>query len=134
MKEITKLMTNKFKIMELGIDFMGYKVEKESSLSFHHLILQKKNGGKDEMNNGAILVRNTSHNYLHIIEKADRKYFEYITEQMMIENKQGFIDEKCLKAINEILLEFEEKHSEDTFKKGNLILQDIYLDRVMRNR
>lgn len=29
MKEITKLMTNKFKIMELGIDFMGYKVEKE---------------------------------------------------------------------------------------------------------
>ena len=132
MKEITKLMTNKFKIMEIGIDFMGYRVTKEKYLSFHHLVKAKRNGGKDEMENGAILVRNSSHDYLHIIERIDRKYFSYITSEMIKENKLGYIDMDIIRKIDEILLEFEEKHREDSFKKGNLILQDVYLRRLVR--
>ncbi len=134
MKEITKLMTDKFKIMEIGIDFMGYRVTKEKNLSFHHLVKPKRNGGKDEMENGAILVRNSSHDYLHIIERIDRKYFKYITSEMIKENKLGYIDMDIIRIIDEILLEFEDKHCEDSFKKGNLILQDVYLRRLLREK
>lgn len=42
MKSITKLMINEFKIMQLGFDFMGYRVEKQNSLSFHHLIVPRR--------------------------------------------------------------------------------------------
>jgi hypothetical protein len=134
MKEITKLMTDKFKIMEIGIDFMGYRVTKENSLSFHHLVQPKRRGGKDEIENGAILVRNSSHDYLHIIERIDRKYFRFITEEMIKENKLGFIDMDIIRKIDEILLEFEDKHREDSFKKGNLILQDVYVRRLIREQ
>ena len=42
MKSITKLMINEFKIMQLGFDFMGYRVEKQNSLSFDNLIKIRK--------------------------------------------------------------------------------------------
>ena len=39
MKEITEKMIKDFKIMKLGFDFMGYRVDRKQSLSFHHLIV-----------------------------------------------------------------------------------------------
>ena len=132
MKHITELMIRKYNIMKTGYDFMGYRFSEKKSLSYHHLIVPKKNGGKETPCNVAILVRDTSHDYLHIIERIDRKYFGYITSEMIKENKLGYIDMDIIRKIDEILLEFEEKHREDSFKKGNLILQDVYLRRLVR--
>ena len=77
MREITEKMIKDFKIMKLGFDFMGYKVDKKQSLSFHHLIIphrESRNYGIGDGYlywNGAILRQNTSHDYLHIIEAKD---------------------------------------------------------------
>ena len=83
MKEITKIMVNDFKIMKLGFDFMGYKVDKKQSLSFHHLVIpyrycQKLGLGEGYFyRNGAILRQDTSHDYLHLIENIDPEIFYY---------------------------------------------------------
>ena len=81
MREVTKLMIKDFKIMKLGYDFMGYKVNRTKDLSFHHLIIpnrESKSYGLGEGYlywNGAILRQNTSHDYLHISEKIDPDIF-----------------------------------------------------------
>ena len=81
MKEITKQIIKDFKIMKLGYDFMGYKVDRKESLSFHHLIIpyrECKSFGLGEGYlywNGAILRQNTSHDYLHLIESKDLNCF-----------------------------------------------------------
>lgn len=73
MKEITKQMIKKFKIMKLGYDFMGYKVDRKESLSFHHLIIAHRDcklfglGEGYLYWNGAILRQNTSHDVNDII-------------------------------------------------------------------
>ena len=79
MKEITKIMVNDFKIMKLGMDFMGYHVNRKQDLSYHHLIIPRrhcKEAGLGEGYlywNGAILRQNTSHDYLHIIENIKKE-------------------------------------------------------------
>lgn len=131
MKEITKLMINEYRIKKIGYDFMGYTFVSPTDLSFHHLIVPKDQGGKEESMNGAILVRKTSHDYLHIIEKYDREIFDKITLLMIKENISGKIDLDSIKYINDLLLIFEEKHSEDTFKNGALIIKDIFRKRYL---
>lgn len=42
MKQITEEMIHVFNIRKLGYDFMGYKIHREQSLSFHHLIIPKE--------------------------------------------------------------------------------------------
>ena len=132
LKDVTNLMIDMYKIKEIGYDFMGYRFSSEKTLSFHHLIVPKKRGGKEEIANGAILVRNTSHDYLHLIERLDKKYFRYITNEMILENKKGSIDIENIKRIDEILLEFEEKHSDDVLKCGHYAIKDVYTRRLLR--
>lgn len=131
MEAITKLMINEFKIMESGIDFMGYSVINPKKLSFHHLIIPKREGGKATIENGAILTR-SAHDYLHVIERTERNFFLEITKEMIEENKKHFIDMKNIKIINEILTEFEEKHFEDTLKKGKLLIKEEYRNRLLQ--
>ncbi len=134
MKEVTGLMIDMFKIKEIGYDFMGYRFSNSKTLSFHHLIVPKKYGGKIEVDNGAILVRSSSHDYLHLIEKMDRKSFKYITKEMIEENKKRAIDIENLKRIDEILSEFEYKHSDDVFKNGHFVIRDVYTRRLLKER
>ena len=42
MRAITRDMIKIYKIDKLGYDFMGYTFDKKDSLSFHHLIVPKK--------------------------------------------------------------------------------------------
>ena len=83
MKQVTEEMIHVFNIRKLGYDFMGYKIHREQSLSFHHLIIPKRESRKVGIGdgyvfwNGAILVQNTSHDYLHLIERIDRDTFLY---------------------------------------------------------
>ena len=129
MREITEKMIKDFKIMKLGFDFMGYKVDKKQSLSFHHLIIphrESRNYGIGDGYlywNGAILRQNTSHDYLHIIEAKDYDLFLEITSEMIDENIKGKIDIDNLKRIRDLLLYFEREHDHDTSKKGKLLIK-----------
>ena len=129
MKEITKIMINDFKIMKLGYDFLGYKVNRKQDLSYHHLIIPRrhcKEAGLGEGYlywNGAILRQNTSHDYLHIIEKIDPDIFCELTSEMIDENIKGRLDTDNLKRIHDLLLYFEREHDHDTSKKGKLLIK-----------
>ncbi len=122
MKSVVDLMINKFKILEVGIDFMGYRITNPKKLSFHHLVEFKRNGGHYDIDNGALLIRNSSHDYIHLIEKTDRKIFNAITDEMIKENKLRRIDEDIIAKIDEYLCDFEDKYYDYTVGKGRKIL------------
>ena len=129
MKEITKIMVNDFKIMKLGMDFMGYHVNRKQDLSYHHLIILRrhcKEAGLGEGYlywNGAILRQNTSHDYLHLIENIDPDIFYELTSEMIDENIKCRLDIDNLKRIHDLLLYFEREHDHDTSKKGKLLIK-----------
>ncbi len=133
MKDVTKLIVNKFNIKKLGYDFMGYFFISPTDLSFHHTILEKEEGGEETIENGCVLVRKTSHDYVHIIEKFDKVIFLKIREELIKEMENGFIDLENIKRINDLLLLFELKHQEDTFKDGKLIIKNIYRERLLNH-
>lgn len=136
MKEITKQMIKDFRITKLGYDFMGYNVDKNASLSFHHLIVPhrdcKARGlGKGYLYwNGAILKQNTSHDYLHLIESKDYDIFLAITSEMIDENIKGYLDISNLKRIHDCLSLFEREHCSDRGKKGKLLIKEDYTRRI----
>ena len=129
MKEITKIMVNDFKIMKLGMDFMGYHVNRKQDLSYHHLIVPRRHCKESGLGegylywNGAILRQNTSHDYLHIIEKIDPDIFYELTSEMIDENIKGRLDIDNLKRIHDLLLYFEREHDHDRTKKGKLLIK-----------
>ena len=138
MREITKQMIGYYKIMKLKVDFMGYEVNKMNTLSFHHLIVPRRNckaAGLGEGYiwwNGAILNQSTSHDYLHLIEAKDYDMFLAITSEMIDENAKGYLDRENLLRIRDVLEQFEREHCSDRGKKGNLLIKDNYLRRVRR--
>lgn len=138
MREITKEMIEQYRIMKLKIDFMGYEVNKKNNLSFHHLIVPRrecKSRGLGEGYlwwNGAILNQSTSHDYLHLIEAKDYDMFLAITSEMIDENIKGYLDRENLLRIRDILEQFEREHCSDRGKKGNLLIKDSYLRRVRK--
>ena len=135
MKKITERMIKDFKIMKLGYDFMAYSVDKKSSLSFHHLIIPRRESRKYKIGNGylywngAILMQNTSHDYLHLIESKDHDMFLAITSEMIDENIKGYLDITNLRYINDVLCQFEREHCGDRTKKGKLLIKEEYLRR-----
>lgn len=140
MREITKQMIDYYKIMKLGYDFMGYPVYQKNKLSYHHLIIprrQSKEAGIGEGYlwwNGAILNQSTSHEYLHLIEAKDFDMFSAITSEMIDENVKGYLDVENLRNILDILHCFEREHCSDCSKKGNYLIKDEYLYRPALER
>lgn len=136
MREITEQMINDFKIMKIGIDFMGYDVDRKEILSFHHLIIPHRDcklfglGEGYLYWNGAILVQKTSHDYLHLIESKDYDIFLAITNEMIEENTKGYIDITNLRYINDCLSLFEREHCSDRSKKGKLLIKEDYTRRI----
>lgn len=129
MKQVTELMIRQFKIKEIGVDFMGYKLQKNEIYTFHHLIVPKKDGGPYDFWNGAILCGESSHPYLHLIECKDREIFERITKEMIEENLKGRIDAENLRRINDLLCCFEREHINDRGKKQRKLIKREYLAR-----
>lgn len=133
MRELTQEMIRNFKIMKLGIDFMGYKVHRKESLSFHHLIIPRRECHEYCLKdgylywNGAILNQRTSHEYLHLIESKDYDKFAYITSEMIDENIKGRIDEENLKRIDDVLTCFEKEYGNKTNKKGKYLIKREYI-------
>lgn len=139
MREVTKLMIRDFKIMKLGYDFLGYKVNRKQDLSFHHLIIQRRHCKESGLGegylywNGAILVQKTSHDYLHNIERIDPEIFYLITSEMIDENLKGYLDTQNLLAIDDLLTYFEREHCSDRTNKGVPIIKEQYTRRLVRN-
>lgn len=117
-----------FQLNKLGYDFMGYEFENKKELSYHH-IQPKHYGGQTTYENGSLLCRHTSHNYIHLIEEFDYKMFLMISKLLMEEKKQGTIDVEILKEINDILCCFEKKYGYSYSKKGTLIIKEEFVRR-----
>lgn len=132
MKEITKLMIKKYALMKLKYDFLGYPFSRSNQLSYHHLIIPRRNGGPMTYENGAILRQDTSHDYLHTIERIDYDMFLALTSEMIDENIKGYIDWNNLKAIDDILNQFEKQYCHLRTKKGKLIIKEEYTRRLLK--
>lgn len=132
MREITRDMVKMYNIKKLKYDFMGYTFANINDLSFHHLIIPKrecKSAGLGEgyiQWNGAILNQETSHDYLHIIERTDREIFLAITDCLVRENKLGQLSLEELKKIRELLLYFEKEHDLDENRQGKRLIKTKY--------
>lgn len=129
MKSITREMIKLYNIKKVGCDFMGYTFTSQEQLSFHHLIIPAREGGKETIQNGAVLNGFTSHPYLHIIESKDEEIFYRITSEMIDENIKGKIDIENLKQIRDLLLYFEREHMNDTTKKGKRLIKREFITR-----
>lgn len=127
MRIIKEEMIKEFKLKELGFDMMGYTFKRKDDLSYHHLIIPKRLGGKETFENGAILKQKTSHDYLHIIEKIDPEIFYLITSELIDENIMRRIEYENLRAIRDMLLYFEKEHDHERTKKGNLLIKREYV-------
>ena len=137
MKELTKDMIEIYNLEALGHDFMGYTFKNPKQLSFHHLIISRKDSQKEGIGdgyvwwNGAILVRDTAHDYLHRIQEFDRDTFLRISDQMVLENVNKKITRETLLQIREYLLAFEAKHEDDTYENGKkLIKKEFVTNRI----
>lgn len=136
MRTITRLMINDYNLKKLRYDFMGFRFKNLNELSFHHLLIPRKDCDRVEAKgyvrwNGAILVQDTSHEYLHLIEQYDRDRFEYITEQMKIMNENGHLDINNLERIEMALRTFEMEFRDLTSKKGKVLIKDTYFNRIL---
>ena len=137
MKEVTREMIKMYNIKKLKYDFMGYTFNNINELSFHHLIVPKRDCKKQGLGNGlliwngAVLKQATSHDYLHLIERLDREIFLRITKYMIEENTNRKIDIDNLKRIREVLLLFEETYEKEKDKNGKLLIKQPYkTDRI----
>ena len=132
MKQVTHEMIEIFRINKLKYDFMGYTFKRTNELSFHHLIVPKRECKAQGLGegylfwNGAILKQDTSHDYLHIIERIDRKCFEKITEILVYENQMRKLDKESLIRIRELLLSFEERYKYEETKGGRRLMKSQY--------
>lgn len=116
---------------------MGFRFRRVNELSFHHMIIPHRDCDNVEAEgyvqwNGAILVQDTSHEYLHLIEKYDRGRFEYITERMRIMNINGELDPYNLERIEHALRVFEIQYRNLKNKKGKKLIKDTYYNRIYR--
>lgn len=138
MKSITIKMINEYSLKKLKYDFMGYTFVRNNELSFHHLIVPHKDCKSLGLMhngflpwNGAILVQDTAHEYLHAIGNYDYEIFERITEEMIDENIKGHLDMENIKRINDFLTYFEIKNSGLTNKKGHPVIKEEYTKRLL---
>lgn len=134
MREITKLMVNDFNLKKLGYDFAGFHFNRVNELSFHHLIVPHRDSMSFGIGegyvywNGAILVQNTSHDYLHLIEQFNRPMFLAITDELIKENKQGYVGIDNIRRIHSVMEEFESRYGNVKSKKGKLLVKREYVE------
>ena len=87
MKDLTRAMAKEYR--PRGNDWMGYTIQAINQLSYHH-IQKKEDGGPFTWDNGALLRRDTAHEYLHIIEYKDLEIYDYINGILKQINTQGY--------------------------------------------
>jgi hypothetical protein len=126
MKKIVIKMLKIYKPIS-NLDWLNYKLVKHD-LTYHHII-KREYGGKETIENGALLVRN-SHSYLHLIECKDLEKYIVLNKLLQIINNQKCeptMDQR--KIIEYILQEFEKEHSRDKTSKGKILIKEEYKKR-----
>lgn len=116
-----------FGLHKLGYDFMGYTFDDKKEISYHH-IQPRHYKGKTTYENGSLLVRNTSHNYIHVIEENDFKLFIELSQELIAEHKDGITKEHLI-AIRQMLEYFERKFQDNYTKRGVPIIKDEFVRR-----
>ncbi len=125
---IRQLMINEWKMVDT--DWMGYKLQRGEIFTYHHLIVPKRFGGQETIDNGAILCGKTAHPYLHVIEAKDYDMFQYITNLLInINNQREMPSRQQLLAIDAILRQFEREHCGETTRKGKQLIKTEYVER-----
>ena len=127
MGKLTNRIYYDYKLNQTGYDFMGYTFEDKKDLSYHH-IQPRHYGGKTTYENGALLVRSTSHNYIHTIEAIDFKLFIELANELRLEHEDGITKEHLL-AIRQMLEFFEEKYKYQNTKHGVPIIKEDFVRR-----
>ena len=117
-----------FDLHKLGYDFMGFYFDEKKELSYHH-IKPRHYKGNTTYDNGALLNRHTSHNYIHTIEEMEFQVFIELSQVLMDEHKVGKITPEHLREINMLLSFFEQKYNGKYTKRGNLIIKEEYVRR-----
>lgn len=135
MREVTKLMIIKYKILQY-YDFMGYSISNDQ-LTFHHLIVPHRDCRRKHIpcdgyieSNGAILYRKP-HDYIHTIERYDLDRFNAVTSEMIDMNIKGYLDKENILKINDILCSFEKEYSGRT-KHSKPIIKEEYTRRLIK--
>jgi hypothetical protein len=132
---ITRELIKAYNLKKIGLDFMGYQIDKLENVSYHHLIIPARKKGKRTFENGVILMQgqgyndSNSHDYLHLIENIEPEIFYYITSEMIDQKIKGKLDIENLKRIHELLRYFESKHLHDRGNKGKRLIKEKYLMR-----
>lgn len=127
MNTVVREMVKTYRIKKLKYDFAGYFFTNTKELSFHHLIVPNRLSGEYKPYNGAILKQNTSHDYIHLIEKTDEEIYKLITDELVKENINGNINIENLKRIRCLLLYFEKTYSGITDKNGKPLIKEKYI-------
>ena len=116
MKPITREMVHTYKINKLKYDFMGYTFDNTNQLSFHHLVIPKRECREMGLGDG-----------LHLIERIDREIFLEITQCMIRENKLGMLTKEELINIRNLLLYFENEHKMDVDREGRKLIKRKFI-------
>ena len=112
----------------LDHDWLNYKVTQANPLTFHHIV-KRCEGGKEEIDNGALLTE-ISHQYIHLIEYRDRDTYVTLNKLFKMINEQRAAPTKEQRELIEYLLrEFEKMHKNDKNSKGKTLIQYKYLKR-----
>ncbi len=110
-----------------GLDWMNYKLVKED-MTFHHIV-KRENGGRNEIDNGALLMYN-AHRYLHIIECIDNATYNSLNNIFKLVNKQGYepsFEERLV--IETILYNFERRYQNLENSKGKRLIRAEFMNR-----
>lgn len=113
-----------------NLDWLNYKIIHKSDMTFHH-ILKREHGGKEVVENGALLMPVASaHQYLHLIECKENDTYVALNKLFkMINQQQHEPTFEQRQFIEYLLKEFESTHKWDKKAKGKLLIQRKYLDR-----
>lgn len=102
MKSILSLMIKIYGIEDR--DWMGFVIDKKSSLTFHHIV-KAENGGKCSMDNGAILTKN-AHDFLHCIEGKNIEIYNEINNLFKIINSNLGNSKEQLEQIKCLIIKY----------------------------
>ena len=130
MKQITREMLHIYKPLS-NMDWMNYRLVRKD-LTFHHIV-KRENGGKQEINNGCLLMPVAlAHQYLHLIEYKDIETYNAINKIFRYVNEQEYEPTREQREIIEYLLrEFEKVHKNDKNAKGKNLIQYKYKKRYL---
>ena len=112
----------------MELDWLNYRVTRQNPVTFHHIV-KRENGGKFDLDNGALLTM-TGHQYLHIIECKEIKIYYMLNKMFEIINKQRHNPTQEQREIIEYLLnEFYQLHKNDKNSKGKTLIKYDYTQR-----